>query len=102
MMNEALMKNYESTFMEKVAVIHAGYDETPHTVAMVEVDKSLPDEEKCEVAFMKTNTIDCGWWENEEVTPMFPEKTCRSTSSGDFVLIGNTKYKCVAVGWEKV
>jgi hypothetical protein len=88
--------------MEKVAVIHAGYDETPHTVAMVEVDKSLPDEEKCEVAFMKTNTIDCGWWENEEVTPMFPEKTCRSTSSGDMVLIGNTKYKCVAVGWEKV
>ena len=102
MMNEALMKNYESTFMEKVAVIHAGYDETPHTVAMVEVDKSLPDEEKCEVAFMKTNTIDCGWWENEEVTPMFPNKTCRSTSSGDMVLIGNTKYKCVAVGWEKV
>ena len=102
MMNDALMKNYEATFMEKVAVIHAGYDETPHTVAMVEVDKSLPDEEKCEVAFMKTNTIDCGWWENEEVTPMFPDKTCRSTSSGDMVLIGNTKYKCVAVGWEKV
>ena len=102
MMNDALMKNYESTFMEKVAVIHAGYDETPHTVAMVEVDKSLPDEEKCEVAFMKTNTIDCGWWENTEVTAMFPEKTCRSTSSGDFVLIGNTKYKCVRVGWEKV
>jgi len=101
-MNEALMKEYEKTFMEKVAVIHAGDDETPHTVAMVEVDKSLPDVEKCEVAFMKTNTIDCGWWENEEVTPMFPEKTCRSTSSGDFVLIGNTKYKCVRVGWEKV
>ena len=69
---------------------------------MVEVDKSLPDEEKCEVAFMKTNTIDCAWWENEEVTAMFPEKTCRSTSSGDMVLIGNTKYKCVAVGWEKM
>ena len=76
--------------------------ETPHTVAMVEVDKSLSDVEKCEVAFMKTNTIDCGWWENTEVTAMFPEKTCRSTSSGDFVLIGNTKYKCVRVGWEKV
>jgi hypothetical protein len=69
---------------------------------MVEVDKKLTDEEKCEVAFMKTNTIDGAWWENEEVTAMFPEKTCRSTSSGDFVLIGNTKYKCVAVGWEKI
>ena len=35
MMNDALMKNYEATFMEKVAVIHAGYDETPNTVAFV-------------------------------------------------------------------
>jgi len=101
-MNEALIKNYESTFMEKVAVIHAAFDETPHTIAMVEVDKKLTDEEKCEVAFMKTNTIDGAWWENEEVTPMFPEKSCRSTSSGDFVLIGNAKYKCVTAGWEKV
>ncbi len=101
-MNDALMKNYESTFMEKVAVIHAGYEENPHTVAMVEVDKKLTDVEKCEVAFEKTNSIDCAWWENAEVTTMFPEKTCRSTSSGDFVLIGNTKYKCVAIGWEKV
>ena len=87
-MNEALMKNYEKTFTEKVAVIHAGYDETPHTIAMVEVDKKLTDEEKCEVAFMKTNTIDGAWWENEEVTAMFPEKTCRSTSSACILTSG--------------
>ena len=101
-MNDALIKNYESTFMEKVAVIHAGYDETPHTVAMVEVDKSLPDEEKCEVAFMKTNTIDCGWWENASVEKMFDGNACRSTMVGDMVLIGTTKYKCDSVGWSKI
>ena len=56
-MNEALMKEYEKTFMDKVAVIHAAFDEKPHTVAFVLVDKTLSDEEKCEEAFMKTNTI---------------------------------------------
>ena len=101
-MNEALMKNYEETFMEKVVVIHAAFDEKPHTVAFVMVDKSLSDLEKCEEAFMKTNTIDSAWWCNEDVEYVGDEPTCRSTSNGDFVLIGNTKYKCVRVGWEKV
>ena len=30
------------------------------------------------------------------------EPTCRSTSNGDFVVVGQTKYKCARVGWEKV
>jgi hypothetical protein len=51
---------------------------------------------------MKTNTIDSAWWCNEDVEYVGDEPTCRSTSNGDFVLIGNTKYKCVRVGWEKV
>ena len=101
-MNEALMKNYEATFMEKVAVIHAAFDEKPHTVAFVLVDKTLTDEEKCEEAFMKTNTIDDAWWCNEGVEYIGPEPTCRSTTNNDFVLVGNTKYKCARVGWEKV
>ena len=96
------MKNYEETFMEKVAVIHAAFDEKPHTVAFVMVDKTLSDLDKCEEAFMKTNTIEEAWWCNEGVEYVGNEPTCRSTSSGDFVLIGNVKYKCVAVGWEKV
>ena len=50
----------------------------------------------------KTNTIEEVWWKNEGVTYMGPEKTCRSTSTGDFVLIGNRKYKCAFVGWELV
>ena len=101
-MNEALIKNYEKTFTEGVAVIHAAFDETPHTVAFVSVDKTLSDEEKCEEAFMKTNTIDEAWWCNDEVEYVGNEPSCRSTSSGDFVLIGNAKYKCVTAGWEKV
>ena len=101
-MNKALMKNYADTFMDKVAVIHSAFDEKPTTVAFVEVAKELSDEEKCEVAFKKTNTIEKAWWENEGVTYVGPEKTCRSTSTGDYVLIGTKKYKCAFVGWELV
>ena len=101
-MNEALIKEYAKTFTEKVAVIHSAFDEKPTTVAFVEVAKELSDEEKCEVAFKKTNTIEKAWWENEGVTYVGPEKTCRSTSTGDFVLVGNRKYKCAFVGWELV
>ena len=101
-MNEAIMKNYEKTFMESVAVIHSKFEDAPTTVAFVEVNKNLSDLEKCEFAFKETNTIDKAWWENKSVTPMFDGASCRSTSSGDFVLIGNTKYKCAPVGWEKV
>ena len=100
--NESLMKNFESLGKEKVSVIHSAFDEKPHVVAFVEVDKTLSDEDKCEKAFMLTNSIEDGWWNNDGVTPMFDGGGCRSTSSGDYVLVGNTKYLCAAVGWEKI
>jgi hypothetical protein len=103
MMNEALTKNYEKTFMEKVVVIHAAFQETPRTVAFVEVPKNVTVNDKLELAFKLTNSINYAWWENKEVTPMFPDKEgCRSTSVDDMVLIGNEKYICESVGWKKV
>ena len=101
-MNEALTKNLEKTFKEKVAVIHAAYEETPQPVAVVEVPKSATVDQKLELAFRLTNSIEYAWWENEEVTPMFPEQGCRSTSVGDMVLIGTEKYVCENMGWKKV
>ena len=101
-MNEALTKNLEKTFKEKVAVIHAAYEETPQTVAFVEVPKSATVNQKLELAFRLTNSIEYAWWENEEVTPMFPEQGCRSTSVGDMVLIVTEKYVCENMGWKKV
>ena len=101
-MNEALTKNLEKTFKEKVAVIHAAYEETPQTVAFVEVPKSATVNQKLELAFRLTNSIEYAWWENEEVTPMFPEQGCRSTSVGDMVLVGTEKYVCATIGWKKV
>ena len=51
---------------------------------------------------MLTNSIDNAWWKNEDVIPMFDGDGCRSTSVGDQVLVGNTKYECSPYGWELV
>ena len=96
---DALTKNL---LYEKVAVIHAAYEDAPSTVAFVEVEKKLPDTKKLEIAFMKTNSIEDAWWNNEGVTKMFGGGACRSTSVGDMVLIGTTKYKCEMAGWSEV
>jgi len=96
---DALMKNL---LYEKVAVIHAAYEDAPNTVAFVEVKKDATTAEKLETAFMKTNSIENAWWNNEGVTKMFGGATCRSTMTGDMVLIGNTKYKCEMTGWSEV
>ena len=58
MMNEALTKNFEKTFKQKVAVIHAAFGEEPRTVAFVEVPKGVTVTEKLELAFTLTNSID--------------------------------------------
>ena len=101
---------------EMVAVIHCNpYKINPHripgsntsfgdTVALVEVNASLTDEEKCEQAFVSTNHIGTVskpdyWWSNDGVTLM-TNAPVRSTSMGDQMLLQNgKKYTCVAGGW---
>ena len=94
---DALLKTLEkkNSPTEDVTVIH----KNDGVVAYVEVDKKLTDKEKLEIAFVKTNSIDSPWWENDKVTPMFLNGSCRSTSVGDHALVGTTKYVCDPVGW---
>ena len=87
---------------ETVAVIHAAYEPSPVTVALVEVKKNMTDAEKLDLAFMKTNSIDDAWWNNKEVTKMYDGEGCRSTSVGDHVLVGESKYLCEMSGWSKI
>ena len=70
------------------------------TVALVEVDASLTDEEKCEQAFVSTNNIGTDyWWSNDGVTLM-TNAPVRSTALGDQMLLQNgKKYTCEATGW---
>ena len=95
--SEALMSTYLKD-KEKVAVIHSAFEDSPRIVAFVEVKKSLSIEEKLDIAFVKTNSLNEAWWDNKGVTAMFPDETCRSTSVGDIVLIGNVKYTFAPTG----
>ena len=97
---DALTKTLEG--VETVSVIHAAFDEKSHVVAMIEVSSKLTTTEKLEKAFMLTNSVHDAWWNNEGVTPMFPEKGCRSTSVGDMILVGKEKYLCDSFGWSLV
>ena len=101
---DALLKSLEEVKnpKEKVVVIHSAFDEKPHTVAFVDCPKTMTTDEKLEFVFMKTNSIDDAWWNNEDVTPMFDGEGCRSTSVGDMVLVGTEKFVCENTGWSKV
>ena len=73
-MNDILMKNFETMVLkDTVTVIHSDFRDgvLPKTVATVSVDKNLTDIEKCEKAFMLTNSINDAWWSNKEVAAMF-------------------------------
>jgi len=96
---DALMKTLLS---EKVTVIHAAYEDSPHKVASIDVEKTLTIDEKLEKAYVLTNTIDSAWWNNKAVTKLFKGNSCRSTSPGDMVMIGNDTFKCEATGWSKM
>ncbi len=88
---DALTKTLYGKETEKVAVIHAAFEEVPNVIGGFDSRT---------VAFVKTNTITEAWWRNEGVEYIAPEKTCRSTSVGDMVLIGKDKYVCKNDGWE--
>lgn len=96
---DALLNNLNNV---PVSVIHTGLEGESSVVALIDMPKHLTTDEKLEKAFMKTNSIESAWWLNEGVTKMFAGKACRSTMVGDFVLIGNDKYKCEPAGWSKV
>ena len=88
---------------ETVAVIHSAMEDSPRTVAFVNVEKTLTTKEKLEKAFMLTNTINAAWYTSDEVEYIGPEKACRSTSIGDMVRLENgKKFKCEPAGWSEV
>ena len=97
---DALTNTLLGKTTEKVAVIHAAFENAPTAVAFVEIDAALPLRKKLEIAFVKTNTINEAWWRNDDVTYIGTESTCRSTSVGDMVLVGKNKYVCVMDGWK--
>ena len=112
--------------MKQVAVIHTAFEETPRTVAFVNVPNEFSADMALEYAFRRTNNI-CGSWSkpqvfewdgeviengdfSEDVTVVAElpvskngvEMGLRSTSMGDQMLFGTTKYEVAACGFEEI
>ena len=113
----------------QIAVIHAAFEETPRTVAFVEVGNVdvIGVNEALEYAYMRTQNLYGSWSRgktlqcngetienrdyNKDVTVVADlpvhEKTgevmgLRSTSMGDQMLLGNTKYEVAAMGFKEI
>jgi len=104
----------EENIMTQVAVIHTAFEDTPRTVAFVEVGERVGTE-ALEYAYRWTQNIMDSWSlkmpqdGNDDVTvmgelPVVDGETygLRSTSMGDQMLLGTTKYKVAAVGFEEI
>jgi len=94
--------------MKQVAVIHAAFEDTPRTVAFVEVGERTGNA-ALEYAYRWTQNIFDSWSlkmpedGNEDVTVMGDISSgygLRSTSVGDQVLVGTEKYVVAPCGFE--
>ena len=90
------MKKYDEVIVEHVAWNGLG------KVAKVLVDKSLSVKEKLDKAYMLTQNINDGWWNNELVTNISQEDALRSTSVEDIMHINGEKYMVDMVGFKKL
>jgi hypothetical protein len=71
-------------------------------VAAIALDEDLSQEDNLERAFTLTNSIDEGWWLNDEVKTLTPDRVRRSTSMGDAVVLNDKTFLCEAFGWKEV
>lgn len=106
--------------MTQVAVIHTAFEDTPRTVAFVDIPEGMEDMDALQYAYRWTNNIMGSWSIKEEffedgmknddfnsdVTVMAPLHEggmgLRSTSMGDQMLLGTKKYKVAMVGFEEI
>ena len=96
--------------MKQVAVIHTAFEETPRTVAFVEVGERTGND-ALEYAYRWTQNIMDSWSlkmpedGNDDVTVMgeiVNGMGIRSTSVGDQILMGTKKYKVAFAGFEEI
>ena len=103
----------------QVAVIHTAFEDSPRTVAFVDVADDMKVDEALEYAYRWTNNVMGSWSRKETVfedgtengdynrnvtvmAPLHNGMGIRSTSMGDQMLVGTTKYEVAMCGFEKV
>ena len=110
--------------MAQAVVIHGAFEDTPRTVAFVEVGERTGSD-ALEYAYRRTQNIEGSWskgpvieWEGQEhdngdysadITVVAPLETVdgktyglRSTSVGDHILFGTVKYKVDSFGFSEL
>ena len=110
--------------MAQAVVIHTAFEDTPRTVAFVEVGERTGND-ALEYAYRRTQNIEGSWskgprieWEGQEhdngdysadITVMQPlhvsegkEYGLRSTSVGDHILFGTVKYTVDSFGFSEL
>ena len=103
--------------MNKVAVIHTAFEDSPRTVAFVEVGIRTGDE-ALEYAYHRTQNLGGSWSRDDiENNPDYSEDVTvmadlpvydgvmyglRSTSMGDQMLFGDKTYKVAMCGFKEV
>jgi len=96
--------------MNQVAVIHTAFEETPRTVAFVDVGERVGND-ALEYAYRWTQNIMDSWSlkmpedGNDDVTVMgeiVNGMGIRSTSVGDQILMGTKKYRVAFAGFEEI
>ena len=65
------------------------------------VDKNLSVQDQLEKAFMLTQNIVDGWWNNDDVDKITTKDAVRSTSVGDKIHINDTSYWVDMVGFKE-
>ena len=98
--------------MTQVAVIHAAFGDTPHTVAFVDADPSMSLSEKLEYAYRWTNNVMGSWSRtdiedngdyNPNVTRLAPLHEggygLRSTSMFDIMEVDGVEYEVLGFGF---
>ncbi len=91
-----VMTKYNEVIVEHVAWNGLG------KVAKVLVDKSLSIKEQLDKAYMLTQNINDGWWNNELVTNISKQDALRSTGVEDIMHINGEKYMVDIVGFKKI
>ena len=100
-MNEQLEMNFNKMVVnDELIVEHLAFD-GDGLVAKVYVDKQLSVLEQLEKAFMLTQNIVGGWWNNADVDKITDKEAVRSTSVGDKIHLNDTTWIVDNVGFKE-
>ena len=94
---EMVSTTYREHLEELLETKQVDIAQVDHSVGLI-----LSVKEQLEKAYMLTQNIEDGWWNNELVTNISQEEALRSTSVEDIMHINGEKYMVDMVGFKQI